>query len=56
MAHIFTWILHSFTSCPESSLVHTMYGTTHCRECGRIHFISDDLPKMKHSDVSIRNL
>ena len=56
MNNIFIWILHIFIDCPESSLDHTMYGTTHCRECGRVHFISDNLPKMKHPVVNIRNL
>ena len=48
MGNIFKWVWHSITRCPEDALEHTMYGTVHCRECGRVIFISDTLPKMSH--------
>jgi len=54
MNDIFKWVWHSITRCPETDLDHTMYGTTHCRACGRVIFISDTLPKMSHIIVNKR--
>ena len=48
MSHLLNWVWHSVTRCPESDLEHTMYGTSHCRGCGRVIFVSDVLPKMSH--------
>lgn len=54
MNHIFKWIWHSITRCPETALEHTMYGTVRCRECGRVTFVSNTLPKMSHIVVNRR--
>ncbi|TWH46141.1 hypothetical protein [Sporomusa sp. KB1] len=43
---ILYWLWHTITGCPETHLEHTMYGTTHCRTCGRVTFVSDTLPKI----------
>ncbi|VBB05836.1 Hypothetical protein LUCI_1047 [Lucifera butyrica] len=50
----FAWIWHGLHKCPETDLEHTMYGTTHCRSCGRVTFVSDSLPKIKHLITSRR--
>lgn len=54
MSHILKWVWHSITRCPETDLDHTMYGTAHCRACGRVIFISDTLPKMNHISTKKR--
>lgn len=46
MSIILRWLWHTITGCPETHLDHTMYGTTHCRTCGRVTFVSDSLPKI----------
>lgn len=55
MSHIFNWVWHGVTRCPENDLEHTMYGTTHCRTCGRVAFVSDTLPKIKRLIINKRN-
>ena len=51
---IIHWFLHAITGCPATSLNHTMYGTTHCRACGRVTFVSDTLPKITRLKAASR--
>lgn len=51
---IIYWFLHAITGCPQAHLEHTMYGTTHCRACGRVNFVSDHLPKITRFKASRR--
>lgn len=51
---IINWLLHGLTHCPKTELTHTMYGTTHCRSCGRVEFVSDTLPKITRFQVNKR--
>ncbi|MBC8015980.1 MAG: hypothetical protein H7X79_09590 [Sporomusaceae bacterium] len=54
MNHIFKWVWHGITRCPKTALETTMYGTVRCRDCGRVTFISNNLPKMSHIVVNRR--
>ncbi|SDD60930.1 hypothetical protein [Sporomusa acidovorans] len=53
---IIRWLWHAISGCPEADLDHTMYGTTHCRTCGRVTFVSDTLPKITRLKTPARRL
>ncbi len=48
------WFWHAITGCPETDLNHTMYGTAYCRTCGRVTFVSDNLPKNTRLEATSR--
>jgi len=56
MLRMLNWILHAFTGCPEKGLYQVMYGSTHCRYCGRVAFIGDSLPKLSRFRQSPRKV